>query len=603
MKKYIHYCWFGEKPLPKLAKKCLKSWKKYFPDYEIIKWSEENVDLNECDFIKDAYKKKKYAFVADYVRVKALYEYGGIYFDTDMEVIKPMDEYLKSTTFLGVEDSGFIAAGIWYEKNSNGYLSQKLLEYYKSLKSLPLELYDISIPKLLTNYMKALGFKSGENNIQKLKKDIIIYPRDYFYPLSYKRDNNLFTKNTCAVHYYDASWVPEWEKNEIRLIRFFGEKNAKRILKLLRFVNRIRKRILRPYARYKEKKNILKKNEINYNKTINQLTNLNNKYVAFYNFNWYGVGNATKDLFESSVGLPESITKDKVKEICKILKSKNVELVIFSGFCYNWSLIVNELNQDDSVKIKVLWHGSNAMHLEKYDFDMFNYIFDLLKRNIIFSIGFVKKSMYEMYKKLGYNVEFVMNNVNIDKSKYLCEKKENNKSLQIGLYASGNRWVKNFYNQLSAISLIEDATVDVVPLSDTCIQFGKLLKINIIGSNNVSREELLTRMGKNDINLYVTFVECAPLIPLESLELGVPCLTSGNHHYWENEELEKYLVINKNDNPVEIAKSINYVFENKDEILRLYNIWKKKYNKECIINNKKFIEVGDSSNGKIRSKR
>lgn len=603
MKKYIHYCWFGDKPLPKLAKKCLKSWKKYFPDYEIIKWSEDNVDLNECNFIKDAYQKKKYAFVADYVRVKALYEYGGIYFDTDMEVIKPMDEYLKKTTFLGVEDSGYVAAGIWYEKNSNGYLSQQLLNYYKSLNSLPLELYDISIPKLLTNYIKELGFKLGEDKIQNLEKDIIIYPRDYFYPLSYKRDNNLFTKHTCAVHYYDASWVPEWEKNEIRLIRLFGEKNAKRILKLLRFANRIRKKILNPYNKYKEKKIWLQKNELNYNETINQLNNVKNKYVAFYNFDWFGVGNATKDLFESSVGLPENMSQEKVKKLCKIIKSKKIELVIFSGFCYNWSQIVDELNREDSIKIKVLWHGSNAMHLEKYDFDMFNYIFDLLKRNIIFSIGFVKKSMYEMYKTLGYNVEFVMNNVTIEKSNYKKVYKENNKCLQIGLYASGNRWVKNFYNQLSAISLLEDPIADVVPLSDNCIQFGKLLKINIIGSNNVSREELLTRMSKNDINLYVTFVECAPLIPLESLEMGVPCLTSGNHHYWENEELEKYLVVNKNDNPIEIAKSIKYVLENKNKILQLYNIWKKKYNKECIINNRKFIEVGDSSNGKIRSKK
>ena len=117
MTKYIHYCWFGDKPLPKLAKKCIESWKKYLPDYEIIKWSEENVDLEECPFIKEAYDNKKWAFVADYARTKALKEMGGIYFDTDMEITKKIDHLFNCNTFLGIEDTGFVAVGVWYEKN------------------------------------------------------------------------------------------------------------------------------------------------------------------------------------------------------------------------------------------------------------------------------------------------------------------------------------------------------------------------------------------------------------------------------------------------------------------------------------------------------
>ena len=109
MKKIIHYCWFGPKPLPKLAKKCIASWEKFLPDYEIKLWSENNVDLNECDFIKEAYEQKKWAFVADYVRTKALYEYGGIYMDTDMEITKPVDDLLTEDFVIGVEDSGYIA--------------------------------------------------------------------------------------------------------------------------------------------------------------------------------------------------------------------------------------------------------------------------------------------------------------------------------------------------------------------------------------------------------------------------------------------------------------------------------------------------------------
>ena len=113
MKKYIHYCWFGNKPLPKLAYQCIESWKKYLPDYEIKCWNEENSDLDECAFVREAYDNKKWAFVADYIRTKAIYEYGGIYFDTDMEITKPIDNIIKENQgFLGVEDSHMIACGV-----------------------------------------------------------------------------------------------------------------------------------------------------------------------------------------------------------------------------------------------------------------------------------------------------------------------------------------------------------------------------------------------------------------------------------------------------------------------------------------------------------
>ena len=133
MKKYIHYCWFGGKPLPKLAKQCLKSWEKYLPDFEIKLWNEDNVDLNECPFIKEAYENKKWAFVADYARTKAMYEYGGIYFDTDMEIIKPIDHLLNEENgFLGVEDSHMIACGVWFEPKEKSYLAKKCWIFIKN---------------------------------------------------------------------------------------------------------------------------------------------------------------------------------------------------------------------------------------------------------------------------------------------------------------------------------------------------------------------------------------------------------------------------------------------------------------------------------------
>ena len=107
MEKVIHYCWFGGKPLPKLAKKCIKSWKKYLPDYEIKEWNEKNFDINMCPFVKGAYENKKWAFVADYARMYALYNEGGIYFDTDMEIINNVDFLKEKDVFIGYEENKF----------------------------------------------------------------------------------------------------------------------------------------------------------------------------------------------------------------------------------------------------------------------------------------------------------------------------------------------------------------------------------------------------------------------------------------------------------------------------------------------------------------
>ena len=170
MKKYIHYCWFGDKPFPKLGQKCLESWKKYLPDYEIIKWSEENVDLNECPFIKEAYENKKWAFVADYARAKALKEYGGIYFDTDMEVIKNIDHLFKGNTFLGIEDTGYVAVGVWYEKEANGILPTKLLNVYQSMKKFDMDnISKLAIPILLSGVLKDFGLKEKTEEVDKPK--------------------------------------------------------------------------------------------------------------------------------------------------------------------------------------------------------------------------------------------------------------------------------------------------------------------------------------------------------------------------------------------------------------------------------------------------
>lgn len=597
MKKYIHYCWFGGKSLPKLAKKCIKSWKKYLPDYEIIEWNESNVDLKECAFIKEAYESKKWAFVADYVRTKALNEMGGIYFDTDMEVIKNIDFLFKNDTFLGVEDSGKIAVGVWYEKEAKSYLSTKLLKFYRSCDGFDSQnAYAYSIPKIITDLVVDDNFVIGSKKIQKLSHNIVIYPREYFYPYSYDRQDNVFTNNTCMIHYYDASWIPKAEQRENKIFRLLGKENGQRFINISREakrnVKRLGKLVLFPLVIKRSKEKKLKYFEENKKILDDNLKKIKrNQVLVFYRNGWLGTSYATKEMFEDAVGINALFDNDVINYYADEILKKQPRLIIFSAFDLSWSKLIEVLKEKKpKQRIKVMWHGSNAMNVEEYDWNTLRTIIEYCRYGIIESIGFVKKSMYEFYKTKNVNCEFVMNTLSIDKNEYKLLD-SNNKNVKIGVYASGDRWVKNFYNQLSAASMIKNHLIDCVPRTTKTIEFASLIGANVIGeSKPIPRDELLKRIADNDINIYVTFVECAPLLPLESMELGVPCITANNHHYWEGTELEKYLVVNAPDNIIEIKNKIELVLKNKEEIMKLYVKWKKGYDNKAKKNLEKFVK-------------
>lgn len=138
--KIIHYCWFGRNPLPPLALECIASWRKYLPDYEIREWNEENFDVNIIPYTTEAYQAKKYAFVSDYARFWILYHYGGLYFDTDVEVIRPMNDIIERGPFMGCETdvkSGAttigVNPGLGLGSPPNHGLYQELLTYYEGL--------------------------------------------------------------------------------------------------------------------------------------------------------------------------------------------------------------------------------------------------------------------------------------------------------------------------------------------------------------------------------------------------------------------------------------------------------------------------------------
>ena len=164
--KIIHYCWFGRGKLPKLAEKCIESWKKYCPQYKIVCWNEDNFDINQNKYAREAYEAGKWAFVSDYVRLKVLYDEGGIYLDTDVELIKPLDKLIEDGGFMGFDDNGVISTGLGFACEKGNKLIEALLADYDGISFIRNDgTYDLTpCPDRNTKTMQKLGFDISNQN-------------------------------------------------------------------------------------------------------------------------------------------------------------------------------------------------------------------------------------------------------------------------------------------------------------------------------------------------------------------------------------------------------------------------------------------------------
>lgn len=233
--KIIHYCWFGKNPLNKLAKKCIKSWKKYCPDYEIIEWNEDNFDINCNQYVKEAYESKKWAFVTDYVRLYALDKCGGVYMDTDVELLKGIDEFLVHNAFSGFETPNTIPTAIMGSVKGGEWIKH-LLTYYDDRRFiLPDGKLDITTNvTTITNMTEEKYGVKLNNEFQNINDVLVLYPKDYFCPKDYRTGQITLTDNTTCIHHFNASWHSEEERKRheryVRYLRVFGKKNAYRII-------------------------------------------------------------------------------------------------------------------------------------------------------------------------------------------------------------------------------------------------------------------------------------------------------------------------------------------------------------------------------------
>lgn len=305
--------------------------------------------------------------------------------------------------------------------------------------------------------------------------------------------------------------------------------------------------------------------------------------LAIHHPDWLGVSNSTKELFPYTMGIREILTEEESKKIADLITENKIHTVVFSGFADGWGRLAKHLKMlHPEIKIMVFWHGNTTHMYEDYSWFRYQEIISLCHDKIVDNWGFAKESMAKLYAEKGFNTAFIMNHVT-EKTNLQEEINKQGKNsvdkekIHIGLYASGYTWNKNAYTQIAAASLLGDIILQATPYNERMKQFAKQLGVNIIGNtSSVSREELLLQMAKNTINLYVTFSECAPLLPLESLNLGIPCLTGPNHHYFKGTKLEDYLVVQYPDDPLEIAKKAKKAIEDKGKIIELYHEWVEK---------------------------
>ena len=217
--KIIHYCWFGRGEKPELAKKCIASWRKFSPDFEVREWNEDNCDYLAMPFMAEAYAAKKYAFVSDVMRLIVLEQYGGVYFDTDVEVVQDISPLMDDEGFIGFENDQFVNSGQVMAAVPHQPVVQAMIEEYKKLHFTNADgsTNAVGCPRVNTEVLKRYGLVL--NGKEQAIAGSHTYPEDYFNPLDSATGKLVKTPNTYSVHWYSMSWQPWYRQVRVKMGR------------------------------------------------------------------------------------------------------------------------------------------------------------------------------------------------------------------------------------------------------------------------------------------------------------------------------------------------------------------------------------------------
>lgn len=245
--KIIHYCWFGKAEMTEKEIKCIESWKKFCPDYEIKLWNEDNYDVRKNEFASKAYDSGKWAFTSDYARFDIIYNYGGFYLDTDVELIKNLDPLRENKAFMGFEKGVLINTGLGFAAEKHHPAVKALRDTYNDIEFVCDGKTNLACPGLNSEYLISRG--AVMNDKLQVVDDITLYPTEYFCPLNNKSGVMNITKNTYSIHWYSMSWLPEKERQfrilEQKLSKPFGNNTAHKITRILDFPYRVNKKLKR----------------------------------------------------------------------------------------------------------------------------------------------------------------------------------------------------------------------------------------------------------------------------------------------------------------------------------------------------------------------
>ena len=254
----IHYCWFGNNPKPQSMLKCIASWKIFCPTYEIIEWNDENFDIEKCPlYVRQAYKAKKWAYVTDYARLKIVYENGGIYLDTDVELKKNLDKLLNNIAFFCFEDGLHINTGLGFGAVRKCKLLEELMDDYKEI---PFILEDGSYdtetcPCRNTKVFLKHGLQQNDK-MQILEHGIKILPSIYMCPIDYNTGKYRHSLKTISIHWFSSSWMDENQKKEQEKRKKIRKENERRDF-WLHLPNRLAMQLLGK-EKYEKWKNFIK---------------------------------------------------------------------------------------------------------------------------------------------------------------------------------------------------------------------------------------------------------------------------------------------------------------------------------------------------------
>lgn len=470
-------------------------------------------------------------------------------------------------------------------KESNNKFINEILNYYNKIEHFnPDIMYNYANPIIITKLLKKYSNYIDEEGIRIFDNSIYVYPRDYFYPLSYNYSEREYTQNTCMVHLFNATWTSKGERRTINVYRKFGPDFGRFINKRLDNILGVKSRIIEKLSRKKHNLKMFYSIHINRNKRINkiakELSQKKNESIIICNPEYVMENKTVENMQKDNIiYIREQYTSKEAKLIAKSIAESNKKTIIFNSYSDGWDKIVQELKRNNrNIIIKFLIHGNISLLADDIRFEKINEILNLYDKGKINEIGIFNEETYIFYKSKGYNVSLLNECIDIKNAGDYIANKEKKEYKMIGMYPQNCNVSQNIYNQLASISLLEDAKLDLGLCSYQISTIARKYNLNLsVKNNNQNNDSLYKRMVNNDAILCINLVDDASTIPLESFELETPCLVGKNCNYFSNSSLEKYIVVDNECDIYEIKNKLEYVIENKDIIVEEYKNWKKDY--------------------------